>query len=531
MSPAKLEVESSVDINENDQKFSDESEFGFFRDQVDKVAEVGNESSSMHQMENGSGGDFGDFGSFDEAQKHIEPVSVIADTPLPTTNEDRDPMPAATLEAESSVDVDKEDQKILNDNVDGDFGDFQAQNDKLPEVDSEPPIQIDSSSIGDFGDFGAFGEAQKQEESVSIIADTPLPMTNEGAVPVSAFAGVVHESPMKIENSSGGDFGDFGSFDEAQKQTESVSVIADAPLPMTNEGAEPVSAFAGVVHESPMKIENSSGGDFGDFGSFDEAQKQAESVSVIADTPLPMTNEGAEPISAVGKSGSFGGEQQESAISSATNIELKSGDIVEAIEETSTVEDDHDKVDDFQHNTEMVNVGNKTVEDREGSDDDDDDDFGDFGSFDEAQQEEQILPESEETPSPAPSQIASTASLLGRFFKSPSSVVEVDIISSQKSLWNQPISMTSVLPEIDTNTPTEMRWSAKALKLLFPEIEEIKKIDTQTDTKNCEIKTNRRDTEMKKKTLNGVPGKLPDLSFMLSSTLSLPTRQKSAGDI
>jgi len=471
-----LEAESSVDVNENDQKISDENDvgnFGDFQDQNDKVAEVGNESSSLYQMEDSNGDDFGGFGSFDEVQKQTEPVPVIADTSLSATNEDGDAMSPAELEAESSVDVNENDQKISDENDVGNFGDFQDQNDKVAEVGNE------SSSM------------------------------------------------HQMEDGSGGDFGDFGSFDEAQKQTEPVPVIEDNPLSTASEGAEPASAFSEEVdHESPMKIEDSSGGDFGDFGSFDEAQNQAESVPVIADTPLPMTNEGAEPISAVKNSSSFREGQQESAISSATNFRRNSGDIVEAIEEKPTVEDDHDKVDDFQHQTEMVNVGNKAVEDEEGSDDVDDD-FGDFGSFDEAQQEEQILPESEGTPSPAPSQIASTASLLGRLFNSPSSVVEVDIIFSQKSLWNQPVSMTSVLPEIDTNTPKEMRWSAKALKLCFPEIEEIRKIDIQTDSQNCEIKTNRRDTEMK----NGVPGKLPDLSFMLSSTLSLPTKQRTTGDI
>ena len=86
-------------------------------------------------------------------------------------------------------------------------------------------------------------------------------------------------------------------------------------------------------------------------------------------------------------------------------------------------------------------------------------------------------------------------------------------------------------PVIDADTQKEMRWSAKVLEFIFPEIGEVERIDIQAEVKSEKNTSRRKDTASKNNTLNGVPSKLPDLSFMLSPTLSLPTRQKTVGNI
>lgn len=419
--------------------------------------------------------DFGDFGSLDEAQKQAELVTVTEDTPITTLIEGAEFLSATYPVVESDVIVGESEIPDNNDD-DGNVGGFQDKTDE--EADKE-------AGVGD-------------EESVN-----------------------------QIEERGEDDFGDFGSFDETQHEAVASSGAIEGAHGSTKDDAGIAEVSNLVVDKNKQMTANEN-----NQVKFSELRDQIRAFPSTAkedsSTTKQETKAGGDDF---GNSSSFDEGQQESAMLSATDSNRDSDDIAEVSEDKSAAEVDHDNFGEFQDETDRDDFANEAA--KEGEFSDDDDDFDDFGDFDEAQ-EQVHSPDNDETPnatSTPSSQSAGAATLMQQLFNGPSSVVKFDAVSHQQSLWKQPICIAAVLPVIDADTQKEMRWSAKVLEFIFPEIGEVERIDIQAEVKSEKNTSRRKDTASKNNTLNGVPSKLPDLSFMLSPTLSLPTRQKRSASL
>ncbi|KAL9180224.1 hypothetical protein ACHAXT_008194 [Thalassiosira profunda] len=220
--------------------------------------------------------EFGDFGGFDAAEE----VVTEALTVNPPTSSDQ---PAtAPFEDDVPVAEPKEDETSTDDV----FGDFaveptveappdssasrESDEPELSAAKGEPATQpsaaagAEDDEFGDFGDFNAFEEAP------------------EGVSPESAPAegdAAPSETPAAVASPADDEFGDFGDFDAFEEAPETVEKEApanvEAPTTQTEQANDAEDEF----------------GDFGDFNEFEETPEEAPTTESapkeVVQSPAP----------------------------------------------------------------------------------------------------------------------------------------------------------------------------------------------------------------------------------------------------
>jgi len=244
--------------------------------------------------------EFGDFDAFEEGPAE-EASPEVAETEggkklTVTVNEE---VPAANQSSTNAASADDASDEF------GDFGSFDAfedapaedvspdvaetegdQNVTTPAKEEAPATQSSAADdaddeFGDFGDFDAFEEAPPGETAPTE-SKQPSPKPAEEGAPTSHPSAVASSADDADDEFS--DFGDFDAFEEAPPG-ENASTENEQPAPKPVEEGAPASQPSAVASSA-----DENGDEFGDFGDFDEfeaapAAPQTESKEKDVSTP------------------------------------------------------------------------------------------------------------------------------------------------------------------------------------------------------------------------------------------------------